>query len=110
MKNQLTFFLLAGTCAFSFSLNAQQPVQKSTESEKITPGMTEVWDPEVKIIQPGEKNNDAPSDAIILFNGNDVSQEWTRSEKKYTANMSARFTDKSQPRASRDKVAMFGFS
>ena len=35
-------------------LKAQQAVLKPVD-EKITPGMTEVWDPEVKIIQPGEK-------------------------------------------------------
>ena len=57
-------------------LKAQQAVLKPVD-EKITPGMTEIWDPEVKIIQPGEKTGDAPSDAIILFNGSDVSQEWT---------------------------------
>ncbi len=43
----LILFLFAGTF-----LKAQQPVLKPVD-EKITPGMTEVWDPEVKIIQPG---------------------------------------------------------
>jgi hypothetical protein len=38
--------------------------------------MTEIWDPEVKIIQPGVKDNDPPSDAIVLFNGTDISNEW----------------------------------
>jgi hypothetical protein len=60
-------------------MKAQQIVLKPSD-EKQTPGMTEVWDPEVKIIQPGEKTGDAPSDAIILFNGTDVSQEWTDME------------------------------
>jgi hypothetical protein len=39
--------------------------------------MTEIWDPEVKIIQPGMTNIDAPSDAIVLFNGTDLNSEWT---------------------------------
>jgi hypothetical protein len=67
----LIMFLFAGSM-----VKAQQAVLKP-EDEKITPGMTEVWDPEVKIIQPGEKTGDAPADAIILFNGGDFSQEWT---------------------------------
>jgi hypothetical protein len=67
----LILFLFAGTF-----LRAQVSVLKPVD-EKITPGMTEVWDPEVKIIQPGEKTGDAPSDALILFNGSDVSKEWT---------------------------------
>ena len=64
-------FLASGTL-----LKAQQPVLIPVD-DKITPGMTEIWDPEVKIIQPGEKPGDAPSDAIVLFNGNSVNQEWT---------------------------------
>jgi len=60
-------------------MKAQQAVLKPTD-EKQTPGMTEVWDPEVKIIQPGDRTGDAPSDAILLFNGTDVSQEWTDME------------------------------
>jgi hypothetical protein len=62
---------------FSTVFIKAQPIVLKPVDEKITPGMTEVWDPEVKIIQPGEKTGDAPSDAIILFNGGDISQEWT---------------------------------
>jgi Domain of Unknown Function (DUF1080) len=73
---------------YAFSL-AQTPVptQKSAQTTKpavahlgdqntMTPWMTEIWDPEVKIIQPGVKDSDAPSDAIVLFNGTDISSEW----------------------------------
>jgi len=60
-------------------LRAQQVVLKAVD-EKITAGMTEIWDPEVRIIQPGEKTGDAPSDAIILFDGGDANQEWTDNE------------------------------
>lgn len=74
MKNLLiTGFLVSG---FLSNVIAQQAVQKATEAEKITPGMTEVWDPEVKIIQPGIRDNDPPSDAIVLFNGSDMNSEW----------------------------------
>ena len=33
------------------------------------PTTTEVWKPEVKVVTPGKTNTDAPSDAVILFNG-----------------------------------------
>ena len=33
------------------------------------PKTTEVWIPEPKVITPGNSNTEAPSDAIILFNG-----------------------------------------
>ena len=59
---------------------AQQAAQKSTEADKITPGMTEVWEPEVRIIQAGVKDSDPPSDAIVLFNGVDVNKEWEDSK------------------------------
>ncbi|MCX6302150.1 MAG: DUF1080 domain-containing protein [Bacteroidia bacterium] len=39
--------------------------------------MTEIWDPEVRIIQPGELPGMPPSDAIILFDGTDINNEWT---------------------------------
>ena len=52
-------------------------VLKFPELEKMTPGMTEIWEPEVKIIQPGARDKDAPSDAIVLFNGTDINSEWT---------------------------------
>lgn len=69
-------FILAGFLKTSY---AQQAGQKPT-NDKIVAEMTEVWDPEVKIIQPGIKDNDSPSDAIILFNGTDVNTEWEDSK------------------------------
>jgi hypothetical protein len=49
---------------------------RPVDPNKMVPGMTEIWDPEVKIIQPGAKDGDAPSDAIVLFNGTDINTEW----------------------------------
>jgi hypothetical protein len=68
-------------CLFALgSANAQQPakpeVAKLGSVNKMTPWMTEIWDPEVKIIQPGAKDTDPPSDAIVLFSGSDISAEW----------------------------------
>ncbi len=82
MKKLLFLSSLLLFCALS-SMNAQQTThsteKKYPELEKMTPGMTEIWEPEVKIIQPGATNSDAPSDAIVLFNGGDINSEWTDS-------------------------------
>ena len=43
---------------------------------EMKPEMTEIWEPEVKIISPGAKYGDAPSDAIILFDGKNLEEEW----------------------------------
>jgi hypothetical protein len=80
MKKLLIFSLSVMFCTFNL-LKAQEPatpvVKKYPELEKMTPGMTEIWEPEVKIIQPGATDSDAPSDAIVLFNGGDINSEWT---------------------------------
>ncbi len=48
----------------------------------MKPEMTEIWDPEVTVVTPGETPQDAPSDAIVLFNGKDLSAEWTNNDGK----------------------------
>ena len=42
--------------------------------------ISEIWDPEVREITPGKTLTDAPSDAIILFNGRNLSDEWTNQD------------------------------
>ena len=42
-------------------------------NSQYKPEDTEVWDPEPNIINPGN-NNQPPSDAIILFDGKDLSK------------------------------------
>lgn len=48
--------------------------------------VTEVWSPEPKVITPGTTVSDAPSDAIILFNGSSAAawQHSNGSEVKWT--------------------------
>jgi hypothetical protein len=72
MKQNVLFliFLLFGVAVF-----AQVP-----ELMPMKPEMTEVWEPEVKVVTPGEKYGDAPSDAIILFDGTNLSKEWVNAE------------------------------
>ena len=55
-----------------FSANAQQ---------QGDPKSTEVWEPIPKLVNPGKQNHQPPSDAIILFNGKDLS-EWITIKKR----------------------------
>ncbi|MGV8094810.1 MAG: DUF1080 domain-containing protein [Mangrovibacterium sp.] len=44
----------------------------------MVPAMTEIWDPEVAVVAPGETPLNAPSDAIILMGeGINLESEWT---------------------------------
>lgn len=63
----LTFLLLVSAVVVS----AQTP-----EPMKMKPEMTEIWDPEIRVVTPGETPANAPSDAIILFDGTNLN-EWT---------------------------------
>lgn len=38
------------------------------------PKLTELWEPKVPIVTPGKTPTDAPSDALVLFNGIDLGQ------------------------------------
>jgi Tfp pilus assembly protein PilV len=53
-----------------------QQTQTPADPTRMNPGMLEVWDPEVKIIQPGATDREPPSDAIVLFDGKDINTEW----------------------------------
>lgn len=59
------YLLTLASFALSFAAIAQ----------KGDPKLTEVWEPVPKVITPGASFSDAPSDAIILFDGKDLS-EW----------------------------------
>ncbi len=50
------------------------------EPMKMKPEMTEIWDPEVQVVTPGGNNAEAPSDAIVLFDGVDLNNEWTNAD------------------------------
>jgi hypothetical protein len=60
MKN-LTLIICLLISYFSFS------------QQQGDPKLTEVWHPVPKVISPGKTASDAPSDAIVLFNGKDFS-------------------------------------
>lgn len=64
----MTYKLLLATFLFtggSIMADAQQ---------KAKPEETEVWEPVPKAVTPGKSNSDAPSDAIILFDGKNLDQ------------------------------------
>jgi hypothetical protein len=62
MKRSFPVFLIL---LFSFNVVMGQAKPKPEE--------TEVWKPVPKIVTPGRTNSDPPSDAIVLFNGTDLS-------------------------------------
>ncbi|MDO9341140.1 MAG: DUF1080 domain-containing protein [Bacteroidales bacterium] len=83
MKKLLIITVMLFTYAFSSGQEQQRTAPatpRPVNPNRMTPGMTEIMDPEVKIIQPGAKDSDAPSDAIILFNGTDINSEWQDSK------------------------------
>jgi hypothetical protein len=46
----------------------------------MKPEMTEIWEPEVRVVTPGTTPMDPPSDAIVLFDGSNLEKEWTSGE------------------------------
>ena len=53
--------------------NAQE--KKYPEPEPMKPGMSEYWTPQRKVVTPGNiQTQSAPSDAIVLFDGTDLSK------------------------------------
>ena len=60
-------FLTAITCLFFIVVIRAQG----------DPAITEAWNPVPKVISPGAKSSDAPSDAIVLFDGKNTSS-WTQ--------------------------------
>jgi len=46
----------------------------------MKPEMTEIWDPEISVVTPGTTPLDAPSDAVVLFDGKTLNTEWTNND------------------------------
>jgi len=77
MRKKIFFSIILITTAVGSGIAQQTAIQMTGKENIMTPGMTEIMDPEVKVIQPGITDKDAPSDAIILFDGNNIDPEWT---------------------------------
>lgn len=85
MRNQfailVVFTVLTAVTAQLFAQQASTP-QKSAETAK--PEDTEVWQPEPKAVSPGATEWQAPSDAIVLFDGKNLDQ-WVSAQDKSPA-------------------------
>ena len=93
MKNILfKISLLAVFCLMSLSVLAQN----YPEPERMRAGMSEFWLPQPKVVTPGNiQTNSAPSDAIVLFDGKDLSA-WesvrTKGPAEWIVNSNGTFT------------------
>lgn len=90
---------IACICCVCLQSNAQD--KKYPEQMPMNPQMSEYWTPQPKIVTPGTTNakgiTTAPSDAIVLFDGKDLSKwqspnggpaEWDVKNGKVTVNKS----------------------
>jgi hypothetical protein len=71
----MKYTILAALSVLSFQPLFAQEINRS----KGDPKLSEYYEPAAPVVTPGKTSQDPPSDAIILFNGNDFSQ-W-KSEK-----------------------------
>ena len=69
------FFLTAAAFMLTMSVASfAQEVKEYPQQERMRPGMSEYWTPQPAIVTPGSQaTSSAPSDAIILFDGKDLS-------------------------------------
>ncbi|MGB7394661.1 MAG: DUF1080 domain-containing protein [Pricia sp.] len=76
MKSRTLWSSLA-IIAFSLTLVSAQDYSSTPPEESpmpMKPEMTEIWEPEVQVVEPADTLGDAPSDAIVLFDGSDLDQ------------------------------------
>ena len=66
--------------ALILAVTASAQEKKYPETPEMSPAMTEFWLPQPKVVTPGDfATNTAPSDAIVLFDGKDLSA-WESSD------------------------------
>lgn len=87
MMNKKTFISSVALLMLGFvGAYAQYPDVPPAESPmKMKPEMTEIWEPQVRVVTPGKTNSDAPSDAIILFDGKNLDQWVSQRDPKKPA-------------------------
>ena len=72
------FLFTAIALILAVTVSAQE--KKYPETPEMSPAMTEFWLPQPKVVTPGDfATNTAPSDAIVLFDGKDLSA-WESSD------------------------------
>lgn len=73
------YFLTLISVLTAYTISAQSLSTPPKESPmKMKPEMTEIWEPEVRVVTPGKTDSEAPSDAIVLFDGKNLNQ-WVSS-------------------------------
>lgn len=83
--------------AFGFAASHQAQAQDAPKPQKMTPEMTETWEPEPQVVTPGATSAAAPSDAILLFDGKSLDKwvstnnpaspaKWTVANGAFTVN------------------------
>ena len=74
MKKILLLSLTAVAALSAAVTVSAQEAGEYPKPEAMTPGMTEFWTPQPRIVTPGvQATAGAPSDAIVLFDGHDLS-------------------------------------
>lgn len=77
MRKKVFFSIMLMSAFAGVMAQNQTLMQMPGEENQMKPGMTEIMEPEVTIVQPGSTDKNAPSDAIVLFNGSDINSEWS---------------------------------
>ena len=67
-----------------FVLIAVFPALSQQKDIKLPPEATEFWEPEPRVVTPGESNHLPPSDAIVLFDGKNL-DSWKSTGKNTAA-------------------------
>ena len=79
---RFSIFLVASVFLLSLPTEAPAQEKKYPEQEPMKPAMSEYWQPQPPVTTPGKQCPEAiaaPSDAIVLFDGKDLS-EWENSK------------------------------
>jgi hypothetical protein len=76
MMQASTNKLLLAALAAAFLTLSQARAQETSvpKPPPMKPEMTEFWEPQVRVVAPGATPQQAPADAIILFDGKDLSK------------------------------------
>ncbi len=75
MKSKFIVFCLALVFSIAFvEAQTYSSIPPKESPMPMKPEMTEIWEPEVEVVTPAKVLGDAPSDAIILFDGKNLDQ------------------------------------
>lgn len=84
MKSRTLWSSLAAIAWVVSAVNAQSSIPPKVSPMPMKPEMTEIWEPQVTVVEPAKTLGDAPSDAIILFDGTSLDQ-WVSSKDSTAA-------------------------